>query len=158
MPSNSLYIDAELARRAVALALPAIEAALQDEAISGQHLLHLVVLNPARTPAECSFGEALLHEQTVGRLERLLWDADYAALAREKAELSWRHGMDSRRLQLLEPHRLREGDSPLWGGVCLQGIVVAASGAMPEWDEAFSLAVAAHLRALAWRRAQARAG
>lgn len=63
--------------------------------------------------------------------------------------------MDSRRLQWLEPHRLSARDSLRWGGVWLDGIVVAASGAQPAWDEAFALTVASGLRAIAFNRAQA---
>ena len=44
-------------------------------------------------------------------------------------------------------------EGTLWGGVWLDGIVVAASGAMPPWDEAFSLWVAGNVRALAYQRA-----
>ena len=74
---------------------------------------------------------------------------DYAAFARGKARLSWAHGMDSRRLQTLAPHLLREGDSLLWGSVWLDGIVVAASGAFPQFDEVYAGTVAYWLRALA---------
>lgn len=157
MKSRSRFVDGEAARLAVSLARPAIEAALRDGAISGQHVLHLVVLDPAAQPGACRFDEALLHEQTLGQQDRATWDADYAAYARDKAALSWRHRMDSRRLQLLEPHRLGPEDGLVWGGVCLDGIVVAASGAMPHWDEAFSLWVAGNVRAIAYERALAAA-
>ena len=106
-------------------------------------------------PASLAAGDAsmsVLHEHSFG--ERSRWDVDYAAFARAKAELSWRHGIDSRRLQMLEPHRLVRGESRLWGGVNLDGIVVAASGAEPIWDEAFALQVAGYLRSLAWLRSR----
>ncbi|NIM41733.1 MAG: hypothetical protein GTN84_11615 [Hydrogenophaga sp.] len=157
MKSRSRFIDEEAARLAVSLARPAIEAALRDAAVSGQHVLHLVVLDPASPPGACRFEEALLYEQTLGRQDRTTWDADYATYARDKAALSWRHGMDSRRLQLLEPHRLGAEDHLVWGGVCLDGIVVAASGAMPQWDETFSFWVAGALRAIAYERALSQA-
>ncbi|HSX93430.1 MAG TPA: hypothetical protein VLG41_10945 [Hydrogenophaga sp.] len=158
MKSRSRFVDEDAARLAVSLARPAIEAALHDAAISGQHVLHLVVLDPAARPGTCRFEEAILHEQTLGQQNRATWDADYAAYARDKAALSWRHGIDSRRLQLLEPHRLGAEDRLVWGGVCLDGIVVAASGAMPQWDEAFSLWVAGNVRALAYQRSAAAGG
>jgi hypothetical protein len=153
MTKTALFIDQEAARQAVAVLLPSIEAAIRQPQVSGLGVLHLVVLNPAVRAAEASFDEALLHEQSVG--DRAKWDVDYAAYARAKARLSWRHGMDSRRLQLLEPHRLAGDESQVWGGVWLDGIVVAASGAQPIWDEAFALGVAGALRSLAWERAQA---
>lgn len=150
---TSRFVTPELARAAVALQLPAIEAALRRPEISGLGVLHLVVMDPARpSSAGGAFDDALLFEQSIG--DRARWDVDYAAYARDKARLSWRHARDSRRLQLLEPHRLLEGDSLLWGGVWLDGIVVAASGAQAIWDETFALGVAASLRALAWEAAE----
>jgi len=154
--SQSRFADAGSARQAVARALPSIEAALEDPEVSGLGVLHLVLVDPAARPGQASFEEAVVHEHSVG--DRRRWDVDYAAFARAKARLSWRHGMDSRRLQWLEPHRLEADDSLLWGGVWLDGIVVAASGAMPAWDEAFALGVAAHWRALALQAAEAARG
>lgn len=148
----SRFANQATAREAVARALPTIEAALADPAISGLGVLHLVLVDPAMPPGASTFELAIVHEQSVGDRDR--WDVDYAAFARAKAQLSWRHGMDSRRLQLLEPHRLGSDDSLLWGGVWLDGLVVAASGAMPQWDESFALTVAAHWRALAWQAAE----
>lgn len=156
MTSRSRFADAEAARSAVAMALPAIEAALREPAVSGLGVLHIVVMDPACLPGEASFDDAVLHEQSVG--DRARWDVDYAAYARVKAQLSWRLQADSRRVQRLAPHRLREDDTPLWGSVCLDGIVVSASGALPYWDEAFALAIAANLRALAAMRADAAPG
>ncbi|MGA0612758.1 hypothetical protein [Caldimonas sp. KR1-144] len=154
---HSRFVDVAVATRAVDLALPAIERALQDPSISGMGVLHLVVLDPAVRPApERDVRMPVIYERSIGDRER--WDVDYAAFARDKAALSWRHGMDSRRLQMLEPHRLAQGESRLWGGVCLDGIVVAASGALPIWDEAFALQVAGYVRSLAYIRAQPPAG
>jgi hypothetical protein len=150
--ARSRFANAETARRAAQLAEPTIAAALADPAVSGLGVLHLVMLDPVATPAVASFDQAVLHEHSIG--DRSRWDVDYAAYARGKARLSWQHAMDSRRLQSLEPHRLAEGESLLWGGVWLDGLVVAASGAMPEWDEAFSLCVAGLWRSLAWRAAE----
>jgi hypothetical protein len=153
MTSRSRFADAAAAQAAVERALPSIEAALRDPAVSGLGVLHLVVMDPAAPPARVRFDEAILYEHSVG--ERARWDVDYAAYARAKARLAWHHGQDGRRLQWLAPHLLAADDALLWGGVCLDGIVVAASGAMPHWDEAFSLTVAAHLRAIALERAEA---
>lgn len=151
--SSSRFANAATAREAVARALPSIEAALADPSVSGLGVLHLVLVDPAAPSGSGDFEQAIVHEQSVG--DRSRWDVDYAAYARAKARLSWRHRMDSRRLQLLEPHRLQADDCLLWGGVCLDGLVVAASGAMPAWDESFALGVAGHWRALAWLAAEA---
>ena len=150
--TRSRFADTAAARRAVLLAQPMIEAALRDPAVSGLGVLHLVLLDPTRGPGQCRFEEAIAHEHSIGDRDR--WDVDYAAYARGKARLSWQHGMDSRRLQALSPHCLQEGESLLWGGVWLDGLVVAASGAMPAWDEAFSLAVAGLWRSLALEAAE----
>lgn len=149
-PHGSRYADEAAAHEAVAIALPMIEAALRDPAVSGGGFLCIVVLDPALAPGQAKFDEALLVEHAVGERDR--WDADYAAFARAKARLAWESGLDGHRLQSALPHRLVDGDSLLWGGVCLDGIVVGVSGAFPWWDEAFATAVAANLRAIAKRR------
>jgi hypothetical protein len=154
MGSRGRFVDVAAAQAAVQLALPSIEAALRQPAVSGRGVLHLVVMDPAAPPSSVpDFDAAVLHEHSVGARER--WDVDYAAYARTKARLSWQHGCDGRRLQWLAPHLLAQDDALVWGGVWLDGIVVAASGAMPAWDEAFSLMVAANLRAIALERAEA---
>lgn len=149
-PHGSRYADEAAAHEAVALALPMIEAALRDPAISGAGHLCVVVLDPGLGPAQVRFDEAVLLEHVIG--DRGAWDADYAGFARAKARLAWHSGLDGHRLQAALPHRLVDGDSLLWGAVCLDGIVVAVSGAYPWWDEAFATAVAANLRAIAKRR------
>lgn len=150
MKNTSRFADIEAARTAVNLALPFIEKTLERPGVSARKVLHVVVLDPAAT-CDCSnFEEALLYEHSVGDCHN--WDADYAAFARDKARLSWCHQMGSRHLIHMEPHRLSLSDTLLWGSVWLDGIVVAASGAMPAWDEAFSLCVAGNLRAIALER------
>lgn len=144
----SRFLTADVARTALLAITPAIEAQLASPAVSGLGVLHLVVLDA--TPADLAAPRTLI-EHAIG--DRARWDVDYADYARRKALLSWRHRMDSRRLQLLEPHRLRAGEDLLWGGVWLDGLVVAASGAFPIWDECFSLMAAAQLRAAAWEAA-----
>jgi len=147
-------IDEDAARAAVGLALPAIAQAMRDPAAGDSGCLHIVVLDPL-APHDGGFERAILHEHSINR-ER--WDADYAAFARAKAQLSWRTGMDSHRVQALAPHRLEPGDTLLWGSVCLDGIVVAVSGMQAWYDEALALTVAAFLRALAKGRAVRAAG
>ena len=86
--------------------------------------------------------------------DRSKWDADYAAFARAKAKASWEQGMSGHALQALQPHRLRTGDSLLWGAVVLDGIVVGVSGAHAYFDEAFATTIAACLKAVAKQRWQ----
>lgn len=113
MKHRSRYADLEAACAAVSLALPSIEQALQSPDVSGRGVLHLVVLDPAAPATTCDFEEAVLYEHSVG--DRSQWDVDYAAYARDKAQLSWRHEMDSRRLVHLAPHRLSQQETLLWG-------------------------------------------
>ncbi|KQY79726.1 hypothetical protein [Pelomonas sp. Root1444] len=148
-PSGSRFLTAELAKAALTALAPAISAQLAAPEVSGLGVLHVVVLDPTQPDGE---EPRILYEHSFGDRDR--WDVDYADYARRKARLSWRHRMDGRRLQLLEPHRLHADDALLWGSVWLDGLVVAASGAFPIWDECFSLMAAAQLRARAWDAAQ----
>jgi hypothetical protein len=142
----SRFLTPEVAREALRAVEPAIAAQLASPEVSGLGVLHLVVLDPAQHPDAAE--PRILCEHSIGDRDR--WDVDYADYARRKARLAWRHRMDGRRLLLLEPHRLDADDTPLWGSVWLDGLVVAASGAFPIWDECFSLMAAAQLRARAW--------
>lgn len=140
-------VDAAMARRAIDMALPMIEQALRDPSVSGEGVLSIVVMDPASAPGICGFDEAVLLEHAVGDPQR--WGADYAGFARAKARLSWITGLDASAVQALRPHVLRQGDTVLWGSVCLDGVVVGVSGAHPWFDEAFASAIAANVRALA---------
>ncbi len=150
--SDSRFLTPELAKAALTALTPAIAAQLASPEVSGLGVLHLVVLDPAVAVDEGAPEPRILCEHSIGDRDR--WDVDYADYARRKARLSWRHRMDGRRLQLLEPHRLRADDALLWGSVWLDGLVVATSGAFPIWDECFSLMAAAQLRARAWLAAE----
>ncbi|UUX94187.1 hypothetical protein [Aquabacterium sp. J223] len=144
MPSH--FADRSAAERALQLALPLIEPLMAVPEVCGSGFLYLVVMDPALGPAEARFEDAILLEHAVG--DRARWDADYAAFAHGKARLAWRERHDGRDVQQ-QPWRLREGDSLLAGAVVLDGIVVAASGAHAQWDEAFATTLAACLKAVA---------
>jgi hypothetical protein len=133
------------AQRALQRALPGIEPQVADPEVCGSGFLHIVIMDPALAPGEVGFQEAILAEHSVGDRDR--WDADYAAFARAKARLSWTSGLDGHAVQARMPHRLREGDTLLWGGICLDGIAIGVSGAHPWYDEAFALTVAGWFRA-----------
>lgn len=150
---SSRFLTPDLAQAALDAITPAIAAQLASPEVSGLGVLHLVVLDPSVPCDDGAPEPRVLLEHSIG--DRARWDVDYADYARRKALLSWRHRMDSRRLQLLEPHRLGTDDAVLWGGVWLDGLVVAASGAFPIWDECFSMMAAVQLRARAWIAAEA---
>jgi hypothetical protein len=147
---RSHYADQRAAARALALALPSIEAAVRDRTIAGTGFLHIVVMDPGLDPATMAFDDAILVEHSIGNVRD--WDADYAGFARAKAALAWRSGAGSGHLQTLAPHRLRRGESLLEGAVVLDGLVVAVSGAQPWFDEAFAFTIAVMLRAVAQQR------
>ena len=67
---------------------------------------------------------------------------------RSTSRLSWRTGLSTHEILALKPHLLRAKDSQVWGSVCLDGIVVAVSGANPWFDEAFAAAVASLFKAV----------
>lgn len=145
-------VDAGTARRAIELAMPMIQGALADEDVSGCGVLSIVVMDPASSPRHHRFEEAVLLERRIGEQEG--GEADFDGFARAKARLSWETGLDSSVVQATRPHVLRQGDTLLWGSVCLDGVVVAVAGAKPWFDEAFATAIAANVRALA-KQAQA---
>lgn len=144
---RSHYVTQDTARRAVGLAAPMIEQALHDRNVVASGFLYVIIMDPALTPANASFEQAVLYEHAFG--DCALWEADYAGFARAKANLSWSLERDSHALAHTSPHLLRQGDSATAGGVCLDGLVVAASGALPVYDEVFAGTVALCLRALA---------
>lgn len=145
--SGSYFIDRHAAERAITLAMPMIDAAMQLKEVGESGFLYIVVMDPLLTPANSSFEEAILHEHAVGDREK--WDADYGAFARAKARVAWRTGLDGHMVQELKPHLLTARDTVLWGSVVVDGIVVSVSGANPWYDEAFAGTVAMCLRALA---------
>lgn len=143
----SRFADAVAAQRAVAMALPSLEALVMDPRVCGSGFLYIVIMDPGLNPDRCSFSEAVLHEHSVG--DRRLWDADYAAYARAKAALSWRLKCDTHKVQNELPHLLVDGDTLLAGGVWVDGLTVGVSGAEAAYDVAFATTIAANLRAVA---------
>ena len=143
MPAIPLpaHWDRDAAIEAVQLARPMLDAARSNSRVGESGFLHVVIMNPLAKPGDCDFAGAILYEQSIGDPEK--WDADYGAFARGKARLSWRTGLSSHEVVALKPHLLQAKDSPLWGSVCLDGVVVGVSGANPWFDEAFASAVAA---------------
>ena len=143
---GSFLLTPELAQRAIERIAKVLDDATRDPHVNQGGFCHVVVMDPARRPGDCAFEEAILLEHSCGG-PRDTWDADYAGFARAKARLSWEHGCDSSVLQQQRPWLLREGDTTLWGSVCLDGLVVSVSGGEAEFDEAFAGMVAMLLRA-----------
>lgn len=144
---TSYFIDQNTARQAVELCLPTITAAIDSRMIGASGFLYIVILKPEASPATSSFADAILYEHAIG--DPADWDADYGAFARAKAELSWRTGLSTRVVQQSYPHLLAVGDSMLWGGIVVDRLTVAVSGADPWYDEAIAGSIAYFLFALA---------
>ena len=143
-------LDVSAAREAVQMALPAIEKTLQRPDVSGEHCLHIVIMNPLSKYGSRSFNQSILYEYSVGDPKE--WKADYRSFARGKAELAWRANCDTHLIKEAHPHMLQVGDTLLWGGVCRDGLIVAASGAHPWFDDAFANTVVGFLLAIAYDR------
>ena len=115
---------------------PCIAAMIADEAVSGEHAMHIVVMDPAAARDRVPFESAILVERSVGN--RGAWKADYARYAHAKARLAWREGASTTDIVENAPARLRRGDLVVEGAVCRHGWIVAASGAHPWYDTAFA--------------------
>ncbi|ASC66428.1 hypothetical protein B9P52_20095 [Achromobacter denitrificans] len=134
------YWERDAAAQALRLARPMLEAARTDTRVGESGFFHVVVMNPLARPGVCDFPAAILYEESIGDPEK--WDADYGAYARGKARLSWRTGRSGHEILALQPHLLHAKDTRIGGGVSIDGIVVAVSGANPWFDEAFAAAIA----------------
>jgi hypothetical protein len=153
LDAHGMFVDREAAQEALRLAAPLLERAAGDASVGQSGVLYVVVMDPSRPAGSCEFEQAILAERGFGK-PRADWDADYAGYARAKAKLAWRTGRDSHAVRALSPHLLRRDDTPLWGSVAIDGIVVGLSGAEPEFDEALAGAVALCLRAVVKKRAR----
>lgn len=80
----------------------------------------------------------VLYEISVG--DKCGWTAEYDKIARCKALQLWHERNDGR--TDIVPHLLFPGDTPYWGGVKRDGIVVACSGVQPWFDRMISGMVA----------------
>lgn len=77
--------------------------------------------------------------------DKTTWEIDIESIALSKAEKSVRTGISSVNV---EPHYFYEGDTPYWGSVVLDGIVVACSGVESHYDEMFAMWIASAIKAL----------
>jgi len=114
---------------------PTVARLTTDSAISAEHALHVVVMDPARD-ARTPFDDAILAERSFGDVER--WDADYRDYARAKTRVSWRERRSLRTLLAKCPERLRDDDIRVEGAVRNGGWIVGASGAQPWYDHAIA--------------------
>ncbi len=91
--------------------------------------------------------EALvLYEHSVGMQSE--WEHPFDEIARRKAAQLWQGRNDDRTDSM--PHLLVHNDTPFWGGVKRNGIVVACSGVQPWLDKMIAGMVADACIALAY--------
>jgi len=112
---------------------PLLDRMLADSAISAEHAMHVVVMNPEADP-RTPFDDAILAERSFGDSAR--WEADYAWYARAKTRLAWREQMSLRTLYAKHRERLRDDDIRVEGAVRQGRWIVGASGAQPWYDHA----------------------
>lgn len=124
----SVILTRELAKQAVDVVRPAIEALLGSELAGGRKNLHLVILNPT--------DGTVLHEESWG--DETTWAHPYDEIARAKARQCYRTGVAGRKLQTSTPWLYEPGDTRYAGGVVEDGQVVAASGLKEYFDEMVS--------------------
>lgn len=147
------FSDRAAAQRAVAIALPMLERAVEDSTLGKSGFLYIVIMDPTLPPGDAEFSDAILYEHAIGDPQQ--WEADYAKFARDKARVCWRTGVDGHTVRHVVPHLLHKGDTGIWGAVCIEGITVGVSGADPWFDEAFAATIAHCFKAVAKERAMA---
>jgi hypothetical protein len=118
------------ARQVFELVKPAIKELLEKYA--KRQDLHIVFMNPQIKPWEAPFEEAILEEFFIGDPEK--WEHDYKAIARSKAEQTWREQRANLITQTLGPATLRPNDTVYWGSFEYYGMVVACSGVESYFD------------------------
>lgn len=117
----------DLARQAVALVKPSIEALFQR---TNRKELHIVIMDPRVKPWESDFNDAILYQESIRNTET--WQNPYDEFARNKAEQAWRDMRANIVTQTRYPSSLREGDLPFYGSFVYGNIVVACSG-VEQW-------------------------
>lgn len=128
------YITLEVVSIAVGIALKTVMSG-HFIRVKRRHC-HVVVLVPAMKddragdyPAwpDYPLTPVALYEKSVGDPKE--WEHPYAAIARSKALQLWTDRNDGQAGVI--PHLLFSGDTPYWGGVKRDGIVVVCSGIQP---------------------------
>lgn len=141
------------AAKAVEMVLPAVQALMGQDVLKRRHL-HIVVLDPAFTPADIPVAvwqvKAILFEHSVG--DRKEWKKPYDTFARSKAFLSWRYGLPTQAIQSRCPHLLEAGETVYYGSAISDGLVVGVSGVQPYFDQMIASWVLEACRALAIER------
>lgn len=169
MPNERLmpkFLTREIAGKAINSVLGAVmPSGMPSRFPLKRHHCHVVVLVPSMEDDRAGdypkwpnyhLEPVVLFEQSVGPSEE--WEHPFDDIARCKALQLW-HGRNDDRTDSM-PHLLFPGDTPFWGGVKRNGIVVACSGIQPWFDKMISGMVADVCIALsyeAWMQSEDRA-
>jgi hypothetical protein len=150
------FITRQIAKRAIELVLPTIQATMEGGEADGNHL-HIVVAlqDDYEMPVHPDISESgeigtlhmtIVTEYSLG--DPATWEHAYNDIAINMAELSARTGLDTRVVHTVRRDLLQPGDVRYWGSAIKNGVIVACSGAQSQFDEFFSKAILAALEVL----------
>ena len=103
-------------------------------------------MDPAQPYVPKTFEQAVLFEQAFGDKDD--WDHDYMGIALAKARLTRKYELPTQILIERRPYLLKAHDVRWFGSAFKDGIVVAASGVQPWFDQAISEMVASMCQGL----------
>jgi len=141
-----LFLTKEIAETALSFVGDAIEAFHRMRRLKRQ-MYHIIILVPSmKDDWEAGYPDypdypikpCVLAEESAGDLSE--WPHRFDIVARSKALQLWTGRNDGRTNCI--PHLLFPGDTPYWGGVKRDGIVVACSGFQEHFDMMFAGMVA----------------
>lgn len=131
-----------LAAKAIQLVVNSLVRTAMDAKLVKREHLHIVV-----GKADGSTDGKVLSELSMGDPQE--WEFGYRGVAHSKFKITARTGLPTRLVQTCMAELADEdGDTVYWGSAIDGGIIVACSGVEPFWDEAFSKAIAAVVRAM----------
>ena len=173
MQRGSYLLTNELALRAIHIVLDNIFPKLVEDGTFKRPDLHMVVLDPVAIyggskPKEHTHfdmdtmiggpvsstiqwspllqDDIILAEYSIGDPKK--WEWDFKAIARSKAYQTRKYGMPNQLVVERMPWLLHGTDFPFWGSAYRDGLVVAASGVQPWYDQMLSEMVASAAAAL----------
>lgn len=143
---GSHLLTPELAERAVHIVLDNLFHQLRQkpDILNCPHL-HVVVIDPTE-PLDLLDDGNILYEYSIGDEED--WQYDFKGIAHQKAYATWRYGMPTQVISEQRPWMLTGEDTPYFGSAYRDGIIVAASGVQPWFDQMFSEMIASVIAAL----------
>jgi len=170
---GSYLLTKELALRAIHLVLDNIFPKMVEDGTFKRPDLHIVVLDPmavfgSSKPEEHSHfdmntmiggpvsssirwspllqDDIILAEHSIGDPGK--WEWDFKAIARDKAFQTRKHETPNQLIVERAPWLLHGTSFPFWGSAYRDGLVVAASGVQPWYDQMLSEMVASAIAAL----------